>query len=421
MRTILLTALAVSVLSAAVLAAEGAPPKGFKALFNGKDFTNWQGRKGKPESEADRAKWLEHWKAEGGIMRFDGQGPTLWTSETFKDFVLMVDWRFPKAGDSGVFVRGSSKSQINIWCNNMGSGEVYGYRTDGKQPEAVRKACTPLKKMDKPVGEWNTFVITMKGDRLTVALNGEVVISNAQLPGVPPEGEIALQRHGNPIEFRNIYIRALPSAATPQEGKPQAKTDDPVQAVIEAVEKSSIDRRIRLLAPEKAKRLAELVRKAKPRLVVEGGTAIGYSALWIGRELKAAGRGKLITMEILPELAREAEANLKKAGLADYVTVKIGDARKIVKEIEGPIDFVFLDCHPPNYYPCFIGLEDRLRPGAVAVADNAGYGARGMADYTKHVRSKYNSHIEWFDINLPWSNRDAIEVTIIEPPKGKEE
>ena len=411
MRTILLTALAASVLSATVLAADNSPPEGFKALFNGKDFTNWQARQGKPESEADRAKWLEHWKAEGGIARFDGQGPNLWTSEKFKDFVLMVDWRFPKAGDSGVFIRGSSKSQINIWCNNMGSGEVYGYRTDGKQPEAVRKACTPLKKMDKPVGEWNTFIITMKGDRLTVELNGEVVIRHAQLPGVPAEGEIALQRHGNPIEFRNIYIKALP----------QAKTDDPVQAVIEEVEKSSIDRRIRLLAPEKAKRLAELVRKARPRLVVEGGTAVGYSALWIGRELKAAGRGKLITMEILPELAREAEAHLKKAGLADYVTVKIGDARKIVKDIEGPIDFVFLDCHPPNYYPCFIGLEDRLRPGAVAVADNAGYGARGMADYTKHVRSKYNSHIEWFDINLPWSKRDAIEVTIIEPPKGKVE
>ena len=44
------------------------------------------------------------------------------------------------------------------------------------------------------------------------------------------------------------------------------------------------------------------------------------------------------------------------------------------------------------------------------LADNAGYGARGMANYTKHVRSKYNSHIELFDINLPWSNRDAIEV-----------
>ena len=415
MRKILLTALAVSALSATVLAADNTPPKGFEALFNGKDFTGWQARQGKPESEAEKAAWQQHWKVDGGIIRFDGQGPDLWTGSKFKDFVLMVDWRFPKPGDSGVYLRGQAKSQVNIWCDDMGSGEVWGYRTDQKQPEEVRKACTPLKKMDKPVGEWNTFVITMKGDRLTVELNGEVVIKDAQLPGVPPEGEIALQRHGSPVEFRNIYVKALPSPAGPQ-----AATGDPVQAVIDEVEKNSVERGIRLLAPEKAKRLAELVRKARPRLVVEGGTAIGYSGLWIGRELKAAGGGKLVTVEIDPALAREAEANFKKAGLADYVTVKVGDARKVVKEIEGPIDFAFIDCHPPNYYPCFLGLEDRLRPGAVVVADNAGYGASGMADYTKHVRTKYNSHIEWFDINLPWAKRDAIEVTIIEPPKAKE-
>jgi predicted O-methyltransferase YrrM len=415
MRKILFAALAASAFSATVLASDNTPPKGFEVLFNGKDFTGWQAGRGKPESEAEKAEWQQHWKVDGGIMRFDGQGLDLWTGRKFKDFALMVDWRFPKPGDSGIYLRGQAKSQVNIWCDNMGSGEVWGYRTDQKQPEEVRKACMPLKKMDKPVGEWNTFVITMKGDRLTVELNGEVVIKGAQLPGVPPEGEIALQRHGSPVEFRNIYIKALPSAA-----KPQAATGDPVQAVIDEVEKNSIDRRIRLLAPEKAKRLAELVRKARPRLVVEGGTAIGYSGLWIGRELKAAGGGKLITVEIDPALAREAEGNFQKAGLADYVTVRVGDARKVVKEIEEPIDFAFLDCDPPNYYPCFLGLEDRLRPGAVVVADNAGYGASGMADYTRHVRTKYNSHIEWFDINLPWAKRDAIEVTIIEPPKAKE-
>jgi len=416
MRRILLTALAASALSATVLAADNTPPPGFEALFNGKDFAGWQATRGKPESEAQKAAWQQHWKVDGGIIRFDGQGPDLWTGGKFKDFVLMVDWRFPKPGDSGIYLRGQSKSQVNIWCNDMGSGEVWGYRTDSKQPEEVRKACTPLKKMDKPVGEWNTFVITLKGDRLTVELNGEVVIQDAQLPGVPTEGEIALQRHGNPIEFRNLYLKALPSAAGTR-----AATGDPVQAVIDEVEKISVARGIRLLAPEKAKRLAELVRKAGPRLVVEGGTAIGYSGLWIGRELKAAGRGgKLITMEIDPALAREAEASFQKAGLADTITVKVGDARKLAKEIEGPIDFVFLDCHPPNYFPCFLGLEARLRPGAVVVADNAGYGASGMADYTKHVRAKYNSHIEWFDINLPWAKRDAIEVTVIEAPKPKE-
>jgi predicted O-methyltransferase YrrM len=387
-------------------------PRGFRVLFNGKDFTGWKARQRGVDTEAERAKWQQNWKVEAGLIKFDGKGPTLWTARKFKDFVLMVDWRFPKPGDSGIYLRGRSKNQVNIWCNEMGSGEVWGYRTDKKLPGEIRKACTPLKKMDKPVGQWNRFVITMKGDRLTVKLNGEIVIKSAQLPGVPAEGEIALQRHGNPIDFKNIYVKSLDSIPKPTDDLP-AGTDSRVQAVIDELEKTCIKRKIRLLAPEKAQRLRELLRQAKPRTVVECGTAVGYASLWIARELKAADRGKLTTIEIVPSLAREAEANIRKAGLADYVTVRVGDARKLVKELKGPIDLVLLDCLPQNYYACFIGLEDRLEDGAIVVADNAGYGARGMANYLKHVRAKYKSTTEWFDIDLPWAKRDALEVTVV--------
>ena len=211
MRRAVVFALAVSIgLAAAALAADNTPPEGFTALFNGKDFTNWGGKGRAIAPEGDG-----HWKVEDGVIKFDGQGPDLWTKAKFKDFVFMVDWRFPpgKPGDSGVFLRGQAKSQINIWCAAMGSGEVWGYRTDKNMPEEVIKACTPIKKADKPVGEWNTFKITMKGEVLNVELNGELVIKDAKLPGVPPEGEIALQRHGNPIEFKNIYIQDLSAAA----------------------------------------------------------------------------------------------------------------------------------------------------------------------------------------------------------------
>ena len=216
-----------------------------------------------------------------------------------------------------------------------------------------------------------------------------------------------------------LVIAAGAMAAEPVQ-RPPAATDDKVQAVIDALEKDCIKRKIRLLAPQKAVRLAELLRNAKPRVVVECGTAVGYSGLWIARELKAAGRGKLITIEIDPNRAREAEAHFRKAGLTEYVTFKVGDARKIVKELQGPIDFVLLDCGPSNYHACFLGLEDKLRDGAVVVADNAGYGARGMANYLKHVRSKYKSSTEWFDIDLPWSKRDAIEVTIVSRSQPKQ-
>jgi hypothetical protein len=76
-------------------------------------------------------------------------------------------------------------------------------------PADVKAGVTPKVPADAPIGQWNRFVITMIGDRLTVELNGTVVIENARLPGVAGEGPIALQRHGDPIQFANLYIREL--------------------------------------------------------------------------------------------------------------------------------------------------------------------------------------------------------------------
>ena len=193
------------------------------------------------------------------------------------------------------------------------------------------------------------------------------------------------------------------------------------QAVIDEVERACVDRTVCMIGRKKAQRLAELVRKAKPRLVVECGTAIGYSGLWIARELKAAGRGRLVTVEINPQRAKEAEANFRRAGLEEYVTVKVGDAKKVVEKIEGPIDFLFVDCGYSNYYPILVKVEKKLPKGAVVVADNVGIGARGMDDYLKLVRSKYQSKTEWFDLELPWAKRDAMEVTIISPPRPEQQ
>jgi len=203
-------------------------------------------------------------------------------------------------------------------------------------------------------------------------------------------------------------------------GEPAARAttragDDTMQAVIDEVEKECLKGPdyIYTIGRVKAKRLAELVRLAKPRLVVECGTALGYSGLWMARELKAAGQGKLITIEIDPKLAKRAEDNFRRAGLADLVTVRRGDARKVVSEIEGPIDFVFIDCNPPNYLPCLEGVEKRLSAGAVVVADNVAVSESQLRDYLERVRSKFESRTEWFDANLPWRQRDAMEVSIV--------
>ena len=195
----------VALLAAAALAADNTPPEGFTALFNGKDLTGWGSRDGKPASTQQVAEW----KIADGILKYTGKSSDLWTAKSYKDFVLMVEWRFEKPADSGIFVRGSAKCQANIWENKLGSGEVYGYRTDKSMPAEVQKAATPLKKADKPAGEWNAFVITVKGDRMTVELNGEKVIDNLQMVGCPAEGPIGLQNHNLPLDFKNIYSKEL--------------------------------------------------------------------------------------------------------------------------------------------------------------------------------------------------------------------
>jgi hypothetical protein len=238
-------------LMASLASPTNAQPEGFVALFNGRDLAGWKVPTG------DNG----HWKVVNGAIDYDARSESkagdkgLWSEKRFKDFVLLVDWRLkndekgfmnPRVKqilpdgshkktpdgkdddltledvDSGVYLRGSSKAQVNMWMWPVGSGEVYGYRTDAKMPAAVRAGVTPKKKADKPRGEWNTFEITLKGDRLWVKLNDEEVIANAQLPGVPAEGPFALQHHGewdarnnrwngppSLVQFRNIYVKEL--------------------------------------------------------------------------------------------------------------------------------------------------------------------------------------------------------------------
>ena len=182
--------------------------------------------------------------------------------------------------------------------------------------------------------------------------------------------------------------------------------------VLQEVEAQCKEERIPMLGEEKAKFLAACVEKAKPSLIVECGTAIGYSGLWMLRVLKAAGTGRLITIEIDADRAAQARANFERAGMADLVDSRIGDAQAVLKSIEDPVDFLLLDNNFDNYFPCFQAIEPQLTNAATVVADNVGIGAETMADYLEHVRARYASETHWFDIDLPWVKQDAIEVSI---------
>ncbi|MDE0020067.1 MAG: class I SAM-dependent methyltransferase [Candidatus Poribacteria bacterium] len=184
-----------------------------------------------------------------------------------------------------------------------------------------------------------------------------------------------------------------------------------IEAVIQRVERECREERIPMLGPEKARHLADLVAEASPPLAVECGTAVGYSALWFGRELLKTG-GRLITLEINPSRHARARANIESAGLAEVVEARLGDARELLKAIKDDVAFLHLDNDYGNYAPCFEAIEPRLADGAIVAADNAGIGANGMRDYLERVRGAYESKTVWFELNLPWVKRDAIEISV---------
>ena len=234
-RLILLPALLLSLFALVSAAtaedkAPNKPPEGFTALFNGKDLTGWKGLVGNPKSrkemkpedlakaqEAADKKAHEHWKAEDGVLVFDGKGDSLCTAKDYGDFEFYCDWKIKPKGDSGIYLRGIP--QVQIWDPSdeaqkpngadKGSGSLWNNQKNPRFPDV---------KADNPIGEWNTFHIKMVGDKVTIHLNGKKVVDNVTLENYwerdkpcYPTGQIELQNHGNTLYFRNIYIKELPA------------------------------------------------------------------------------------------------------------------------------------------------------------------------------------------------------------------
>jgi hypothetical protein len=206
------------------------PPKGFTALFNGKNLDGWQiavdMNERKKLSKDDYArvvkerneKHLKHWKIEDGVIAYDGKGMSLQTAKDYGDFELYVDWKIGPKGDSGIYLRG--QPQVQIWDSDSLTGNLKEDKSLGSgglwNNPKNSKGQKPLKKADKPVGEWNTFHIIMKGDKVTVNLNGVKVVDEAPLLNywergkpVPKTGPIELQHHGDKLWFRNVYVKEL--------------------------------------------------------------------------------------------------------------------------------------------------------------------------------------------------------------------
>ena len=208
-------------------------PAGFTAYFNGcpkQLAANWKGvtteerfdnplvrRAATAEKRATMQKVADlamanHWSVRNGNLFFDGfkGGYSLATKQDYADFELWADWRTMSiTGDSGLYLRGAPQVQIwdayNQW--GIGSGGLYNNK---KNPDKA------LRIADRQVGDWNRFHVIMRGEKVTVWLNGELVVDNVTLENywdrswpIFPKEQIELQCHGDPTEWRNIFIREL--------------------------------------------------------------------------------------------------------------------------------------------------------------------------------------------------------------------
>lgn len=164
-------------------------------LFNGKDLKGWHALGN-----------VNQWQAESGVLRSPKSGSNIATDQTFNDFKLHIEFRYPKGSNSGVYLRGRYEVQIE---------DSKGMEPLNDQLGAVYGFLPPTEMMAKDPGEWQTYDITLVGRMVTVVVNGKKVICNQEIPGITGgalnsnEGEpgpIYLQGDHGPIEFRNIEI-----------------------------------------------------------------------------------------------------------------------------------------------------------------------------------------------------------------------
>jgi hypothetical protein len=199
---------------------------GFENLFNGQDLSHWKALVANPIARAkmtDSAlleaekianeKTKGDWIAKDGLLIFTGHGDNLATIKKYSDFEMYVDWKITEKGDAGIYLRGTP--QVQIWDTSrrdagaqVGSGGLYNNQKHVSKPLVVA---------DNKVGEWNTFHIIMKGEKVTVYLNGILVTDNIVLENywdhnlpIFAKEQIELQAHGTYVAYRNIYVKELP-------------------------------------------------------------------------------------------------------------------------------------------------------------------------------------------------------------------
>lgn len=144
------------------------------------------------------------------------------------------------------------------------------------------------------------------------------------------------------------------------------------------------------VSKETGELLYMLARSMKAKTIVEFGTSFGVSTLFLGAALRDNGGGRIITTEFEPSKVARARRNIAEAGLSDLVEVREGDAlQTLASDLPEGIDLLVLDGAKALYEDILALVEDRLRPGALVLADDVDF----SPEYLKHVRSQTASYL----------------------------
>jgi predicted O-methyltransferase YrrM len=175
--------------------------------------------------------------------------------------------------------------------------------------------------------------------------------------------------------------------------------------VLRQIEEEAQRKFLPIVGPRKGKILAEEVRKAKPRHVLEVGTLIGYSAILMGKELDE--NAEIVTIEIHRGEAKIAGENVLRANIPPKVTIITGDAIEVIPTLNGPFEFAFIDADKSEYLQYLCLAENKFHKGTVVVADNAGIFADQMSDYLDYVRNSGRYKSRYVQVG-----DDGVEISV---------
>ena len=189
------------------------------------------------------------------------------------------------------------------------------------------------------------------------------------------------------------------------------KSLDPVETVLREIEALGKRSFIPSIGPVKGKILAEIVKKTRPKRILEVGALYGYSAILMAKN--SPPKAEIISVEKNPEHVRMAMENIRRATMERRIRVIEGDGRTELGKLSGSFDLVFLDAEKTQYLAYLKAVEQNLHKGSVLVADNVGIFKDQMGDYLEYVRKKgaYKSRtvetlLEFSDIT-----KDAMEIS----------